>query len=404
MGKVFINDRLAVWKNGPGMSVAFPDVCLCPPGPPAGPVPVPLTNTITAKDLANCAATVFINGQPVAHRDSYFAKSTGNEISRSTGGGVTSHAVQGKAYFGSFSRDVLIEGKPAVRHLDLVTHNHLDPMPTNCPPAVWVSEASPDVPPVQPRRYTKVLHEGKDWVEIDMVDLEGEAVAYENYHAKTPAGETLEGRGLLAGIVTFKGLAKGTCQISFPNIDANPFSPGRKPADKIDPGIASRGKRSKADKIYIAGKTLTLATGRKYRVELPRRPSFWLELTIGHPDAEPQGCAYVLRGTDGTYQAERTLADHLSRNAGSLVLEFADLMADKAYTLIHKLGKDASARVLFHDVPYERLRGHAWSAYEAQPDRESPIEDVTVDLHRLHARELSDDTDEEALPGFEGSA
>jgi hypothetical protein len=63
-----------------------------------------------------------------------------------------------------------------------------------------------------PKKYTKVLQEGTEWIEIEMVDREGEAIAYENYRVKTPAGETLEGRGLLAGIVTFKGLAKGTCQ------------------------------------------------------------------------------------------------------------------------------------------------------------------------------------------------
>ena len=37
MGEVFINGRPAIYKGCKGESVAFPDVCLCPPGPPYGP-------------------------------------------------------------------------------------------------------------------------------------------------------------------------------------------------------------------------------------------------------------------------------------------------------------------------------------------------------------------------------
>ena len=43
IGKVYINGHEAVHAGCGGMATAFPDVCLCPPGPPAGPVPVPYT-------------------------------------------------------------------------------------------------------------------------------------------------------------------------------------------------------------------------------------------------------------------------------------------------------------------------------------------------------------------------
>ena len=33
---VFVNGRAVVHKDSAGKSIAFPDVCLCPPGPPAG--------------------------------------------------------------------------------------------------------------------------------------------------------------------------------------------------------------------------------------------------------------------------------------------------------------------------------------------------------------------------------
>ena len=35
--------------------------------------------------------------------------------------------------------NVMIEGEPAVRHLNLVTHNHAGQMPPNTPPTPWLS-------------------------------------------------------------------------------------------------------------------------------------------------------------------------------------------------------------------------------------------------------------------------
>jgi hypothetical protein len=128
---VFINGRAAIHAGSAGKSVAFPDVCLCPPSPPSGPIPTPLPNTPQAKDLKGGAVAVLIEGNRVAHRDSYIATSTGNEVSKSTGGGIITHQHKGAAYFQTFSMNVFIEGKPAVRHLDLLTHNHMAKMPGN---------------------------------------------------------------------------------------------------------------------------------------------------------------------------------------------------------------------------------------------------------------------------------
>src|SRR5512143_2229514 len=122
--KVFVNGRAAIHKGSAGKSIAFPDVCLCPPSPPSGPIPTPLPNTASAMDLQGGAATVTIEGNPMAHAKSYIGKSTGNEVARPTGGGVITHQVQGAAYFQTFSMNVFVESQPAVRHLDLLTHNH----------------------------------------------------------------------------------------------------------------------------------------------------------------------------------------------------------------------------------------------------------------------------------------
>jgi hypothetical protein len=136
---VFINGRAAIHSGSAGKSIAFPDVCLCPPPPPSGPIPTPLPNTAQAMDLQGGATTVTIEGNPIAHAKSFIAKSTGNEVATSTGGGVITHVVQGMAYFQTFSMDVFIESQPAVRHMDLVTHNHMAMMPGNTPPAPWMS-------------------------------------------------------------------------------------------------------------------------------------------------------------------------------------------------------------------------------------------------------------------------
>ncbi|WP_229506060.1 DUF4150 domain-containing protein [Massilia genomosp. 1] len=109
------------------MSIAAPDVCLSPPAPPGGPVPIPYVNTAYAKDLADGSSTVFICGTPMALRDiSYLGNSVGNEpATRNLGMGVSSHTIKGKAFFTNWSSDVKVEGLNVCRHIDSMTHNHL---------------------------------------------------------------------------------------------------------------------------------------------------------------------------------------------------------------------------------------------------------------------------------------
>jgi hypothetical protein len=142
---VFVNDRSAFHKGSSGKAMAaFPDVCLCPPPPPGGYIPTPLPNNALASDITECAKSVTIEGNPMAHRKSYISRSTGDEAGdRMAGGqgGVVTHVAKGKAYFHSYSFDVSIEGIEAVRHLDLTTHNHASPTP-NTPPNPMVAKSS----------------------------------------------------------------------------------------------------------------------------------------------------------------------------------------------------------------------------------------------------------------------
>jgi hypothetical protein len=135
MGDTVYANKFSVLNPGSsGKSMAaFPDTCLCPPPSPTGPIPTPLPNNAMASDVTECASSVLIEGKETATKKSYISRSVGNEVSKPTGGGIVTHAVQGKAYFASYSMDVLAENEPVVRHLDLATHNHAS-QSSNTPP------------------------------------------------------------------------------------------------------------------------------------------------------------------------------------------------------------------------------------------------------------------------------
>jgi hypothetical protein len=154
--EVYANNMAIVSKSADGKAIcAFPDVCLSPPTPPAGPVPIPYPNTAMASDTAEGSNTVKLNGQEVVLKNkSYFSKSTGDEAATKTlGMGVVTHTIQGKMYFNSWSMDVKIEGENVCRNLDMTTHNHMSE-PPNTPPWMYVdSIATPGgLDPCKPDR------------------------------------------------------------------------------------------------------------------------------------------------------------------------------------------------------------------------------------------------------------
>lgn len=124
---VYANNNEICSKTSEGKVTAnMPDVCMSPPGPPAGPVPIPYPNTACAKDLSNGSVSVFICGQQVALRDvSCFATSTGNEpATNNFQKGIVSNVIKGKANFVEWSPNVKVEGLNVCRHLDHMTQNH----------------------------------------------------------------------------------------------------------------------------------------------------------------------------------------------------------------------------------------------------------------------------------------
>jgi Domain of unknown function (DUF4150) len=128
MAEVYANGNAIACKKGDDKVIAaFPDVCLSPPSPPAGPIPVPYPNTSFSKDMRQGSKTVKIDGGPVMLKDDSFYKTSplGNEAAtRSFGGSVITHVITGKTYFNMWSMDVKFEGKNVDRHRDLTTSNH----------------------------------------------------------------------------------------------------------------------------------------------------------------------------------------------------------------------------------------------------------------------------------------
>lgn len=125
---VFANGREISCKAADGKAVAaFPDVCMTPPENPATPpgVPIPYPNTGFAKDATAGSKTVKISNKEVMLKNkSHFKTSTGDEAGCAAKKGVITSKIKGKIYFNSWSMDVKVEGKNAVRHLDMTTHNH----------------------------------------------------------------------------------------------------------------------------------------------------------------------------------------------------------------------------------------------------------------------------------------
>ncbi|MCE9529812.1 MAG: DUF4150 domain-containing protein [Planctomycetes bacterium] len=141
--QVYANGMEVACKAAAGKSIAaFPDVCLSPPSPPAGPLPVPYPVTGYASDTSSGSKTVQISGKEVILKNqSFFSKCTGDEAAtKSLGMGVVTHQISGKVYFQAWSMDVKVEGMNATRHLDITTHNHMS-MPGDTPTWPYIDEA-----------------------------------------------------------------------------------------------------------------------------------------------------------------------------------------------------------------------------------------------------------------------
>lgn len=147
--KVFANGMEISCKAAAGKSIAcLPDVCMTPPeAPPTPPgVPIPYPNTANASDMTEGSKNVKISGKEVMLKNkSYIKKTMGDEAGSAAKKGVVTSSKGGKAYFNAWSMDVKIEGQNAVRHFDIMTHNHAS-FPGNSPTWPYIDTMSTGAP------------------------------------------------------------------------------------------------------------------------------------------------------------------------------------------------------------------------------------------------------------------
>lgn len=131
---VYADGKEIAAKAGSSKTIAnVPDICLTPPPPILGPLPVLYANTAFASDLSEGSRDVLIAWQGIYKRDkSYACTSTGDEAG--TFKGVMSGSNVGKMYFTGWSSTVFVEGENVCRADDTTTNNHASSASGNTPP------------------------------------------------------------------------------------------------------------------------------------------------------------------------------------------------------------------------------------------------------------------------------
>lgn len=130
MGNININGKTAVHAKSEGI-LTTTDTCMTPPYC----VPINYTNIAESKMADKAASSVKIQNSPACNSKSNFKISKGD--SPGCCGGTSSGTTQQLAEFITFSNDVMIEGKPAVRNSDKMVSNNRNtpPQPLQQPPA-----------------------------------------------------------------------------------------------------------------------------------------------------------------------------------------------------------------------------------------------------------------------------
>jgi Toxin PAAR-like domain len=121
MGTSVVANGRSIIHKGHGQThvAAPPDVCKTPS--PGGPIPVPYPNLAMDSNLADGAASVQIEGNPVGHVKSKISTSSGDEPG--TVGGIMSNVNKGTCTWKMGSPNVKAEGESVVRFVDTTFHN-----------------------------------------------------------------------------------------------------------------------------------------------------------------------------------------------------------------------------------------------------------------------------------------
>jgi hypothetical protein len=220
---VYANGMEVSAKKSDNQSIAaMPDVCLSPPTPPAGPVPIPYPNFSQASDLSDGTRTVKLGGQEAGIKDeSNYSTSKGDEAAtRTLGMGTVTHTIQGKTKFAAWSMDVKFEGSNVTRFGDITTHNHMNNPNTAC---TTTSVAGADQDPVQDPKCEELDEKNKDERKKVVDELEDQSSLNQ---AEQATLDKAEGTGMTISSAissvpgaegTFSASSSGCAQAQNPN-------------------------------------------------------------------------------------------------------------------------------------------------------------------------------------------
>ena len=153
MGNININGKTAVHAKSDGKLITT-DVCLTPPFC----VPIPYTNQAESKMTDLGASSVNIQGSPACNSKSNFKISQGDAPGACAG--ASSGSIGQMAEFITFSNDVMIEGKPAVRNNDKMVSNlkNTAPQPLMQPPAGNAPAGKAEAPKAIESEYSQTIN------------------------------------------------------------------------------------------------------------------------------------------------------------------------------------------------------------------------------------------------------
>lgn len=290
MSNVYADGReISAKKDSNKALCAMPDVCLSPPSPPAGPIPIPYPNTATASDTSSGSKTVKIGGQEVGLKNKSDRKtSKGNEAAtRNLGMGVVSHTIQGKMKHAAWSMDVKIEGQNVIRHMDMTTHNHINN--SNLALTLDKARVTAGEMPDPDCKALKTERENAEQNDLERGEVvQGETMAAGRYEDPTGATRLMKGvshpNAMLMSSVTNgycgyysgkdwplkqdgKTLAKGPVYMSC-----------EKNQQKHDPSSIGHGESRIIEDIYFAA--------LKNGIPMPPGPIGKLKLSINYPNPD----------------------------------------------------------------------------------------------------------------------
>ncbi len=184
-------------KGSDGKGIAPLDVCL---SPPPGPVPIPYTNVLFAKDLIKGSRTVRIDGEPTFLEDHSETSTSIGDEGGTLGGSVVTGVILGKGYFMVWSMTVQIEGLGVCRHGDMMGQNSASAPPSSIDAAAIAQHSAVQAPvpgPVASRRAARArvmqATGPGDSQEAEVVPCDFEKIAIECKH--TGSGDKKRGFG-----------------------------------------------------------------------------------------------------------------------------------------------------------------------------------------------------------------